>query len=162
MTNKYEKNLGWLPINNSSHLNNHLNYLCRTDSEQKWTNELTGGNVYIFQTPSGSLKLATANDADERKIFKDLVKGRIKKEAAARGLTLGDFSTKLKQLRSDYMDENACSFTQTIKADTLELLRAVSESVSGFQLVCAVVHVDQEDCYLHLHVLYFEKDANKT
>ena len=79
MANKYEKNLGWLPINNSSHLNNHLNYLCRTDSDQKWTNELTSGNVYIFQTPSGSLKIATANDADERKIFKDLVKTRIKK-----------------------------------------------------------------------------------
>ena len=75
---------------------------------------------------------------------------------------MGDFSKELKQLRSDYMDGEAYTFTQTVKAHTLELIRAVSESVSGFQLLCAVVHVDQEDCYLHLHILYFEKNSNKT
>lgn len=153
--NKYDENLQVFPINDKQHLNNHLNYLFRTDAGQKWTNELTNGNAYIIKEPySDKIEILFADTIDGRRAFKALVQSRIKWRAEDKGKTVDEFISELCQTRVDYKDNTVFSFTDRVEADTLDLLNDVAESTKGFDLICLVVHTDQKENYVHTHMLF--------
>lgn len=154
---KYDTNLGIAPITDASHLNHHLNYLCRMDKQQKWTNELTKNNVYIFHSPRTSeLAFSVAKDEEERKIFKAFVLKEIRRSADAKGLSWEQFAVTLRQIRSDYLDKETFGFTLDVQEDTKALIAALYEDIPGFHMICAVIHVDQKENWVHIHFLYFE------
>lgn len=65
---------------NGSHFNNHLNYLFRTDSAQKWTNEYTPYNeCYTMTKPDdiGAFRLGLKDRKDIKNIFFDQLKKNV-------------------------------------------------------------------------------------
>lgn len=154
--NKYDFDLKVLPINDLSRLDNHLNYLCRTDARQKWTNELTGGNIYFYRATSGGFQFSAIEGREEREKFKRYVMYNIQRDAALRGLSEKEFVHCLKQGRSDYRDEAVYEYTEAVHDDTVELIKRLQREIDGFRLVCGVVHTDQKQDYVHIHLLYFE------
>lgn len=153
--NRYDENLQSLPINDKIHLYNHLNYLFRTDAGQKWTNELTDSNTYMFYLPSHEkFNFEYVRSLEERTEFKKAMLQRIKTIAEEKGKTIDRYAKKLSQLRVDYLDNAVFSITDAVKKDTVELLANIKESYSGFTPVCSVIHTDQKENHVHLHVLY--------
>lgn len=156
--NKYDKKINVLGINDVSHLNNHLNYLFRTDNNQTWTNELTSRNVYIFYEDSveNPYDFFTVNKKEERVNLKKYVLDSIKETAQVYGCDLEEYIANLRQIRLDYLDYNSYCFNDIMKNDTKNLLDELHNDNPNFEFFCAVVHVDQKKNYLHLHVLYHE------
>lgn len=157
-TNRYQLNLNYCGIEDKRHLNNHLNYLFRTDAGQKWTNELTSQNAYAFCFPSDpGFKLEFARDAKERRRFKDDLSKTIENMAKAEGSTKDEFSRLIMQIRTDYLEPNVVGFTKNVEEDTVELLSMLERDNDAMRLICAVVHVDQKENYVHIHLLYCGK-----
>ena len=153
--NKYDIDLQVLLINDEWHLENHLNYLFRTDKGQKWTNELTPGNAYIIKEPCGDgFEWVATDTLDERQELKRLVQSRIRWRAEDRGVSVKEYVPALSQTRVDYRDSGVYSFTDEVQADTEELLQDVTENTEGFDLICLVVHVDQKENFVHTHMLF--------
>ena len=153
--NRYNENLQRLPINDKVHLYNHLNYLFRTDAGQKWTNELTDNNAYMFYLPSHEkFKFEYVRSLEERTEFKKAMIQRIKTIAEAKGKTIDKYAKKLLQLRVDYLDNAVFGITDAVKKDTSELLANIKADNPGFTPICSVIHADQKENYVHLHVLY--------
>lgn len=153
--NKYDTNLPSLPINDKIHLYNHLNYLCRTDSGQRWTNELTNDNPYMFYLPSHEkFQFFFANNLEERIKIKEHILEKIKNLAETKGLKLDKFAKKLQQIRVDYLDSTVYGFNDAVKSDTVEFLNELAKHNPKFNLICSVIHTDQKENYVHIHFLY--------
>lgn len=155
--NQYEKQLQLFPINDQTHLSHHLNYLFRTDSQQKWTNQFTDGNVYISIDENRVIHLDAADSKEKREEMKARARAEIRKRAKARGVNAESFAKELKMSRLDYLDNAVFSFTERVKADTVELLQSICSSGFGLDLIYAVVHIDQTRNYVHLHLLFCDR-----
>lgn len=154
-SNKYNKNLKVLPINDLSHLKNHLHYLFRTDIEQKWTNELTPNNICIYNCyPEGNFEFIYADNLKGRKMLRNITESRIKRLAAIKKKTIASLAHELYQIRADYMSSTTFAFDEGVETDTVDLLKDIPRSIKGFQLICAVVHTDQKENYVHIHLLF--------
>lgn len=139
-----------LQFKDAAHIINHLNYLCRCDKAQRWTNGITKGNFVIY----------SENEENKGKI---LYFNKTPNELAAQAKkikekidAIQDFPIKGRMLRIELLT-NDKRFTQKDVDFGRKLFEAmvVAEEITP---VCVVGHQDQEDCFLHWHMVY----ANNT
>lgn len=161
--NMYDSNLNILQINGSKHLNNYLNYLCRTDADQKWTDPSTFHNLYIVcdRNDKNKFKQTLAINSRQREVIKNYIADTIRIKAKEKQMKYNEFVDKLLQTRLDYLDENVYEITETVKSDTLDVIKDLYKTTPGFEMICAVVHEDQHNNYVHLHILFYLNNTTK-
>lgn len=157
----FKKEYNLLPFKNKRHLQHHLNYLFRTDGQQKWTNELTKRNMYIIEHKIYNF----GPEKDLWILFKNGLEKSIKSEEA-------DWS-KMYMCRIECPDSKIFHFNEKMLNEMIEILDEVEAKADneGLKFLCAVTHEDQKNNYVHFHMLFcnrkpydFEKEevADKT
>ena len=136
---------GGLPFSDASHLANHLNYLFRTDKNQKWTNELTNQNIVcIF-------------DGDATPIpFSDDLNSRKKVMERAKALCKNHDIGLLQMMRCEYADNNIYVFDDGMYDDLVNIIKTMRDA-NGITLLLLVTHCDQKQLYTHFHIVYENK-----
>lgn len=152
--NYYDSNIKLLPFNNLSHFKNHLNYLFRTDANQLWTNGKTDENVYIFRDLE-NYEFTFANGLHKRDEYRRSIYETVKLNAKQDNRTIEKELEKIVMCRLDFFDSNVYLYDERIHFCTEQVLCDMEKNISGFHFICGVIHVDQIENYLHLHVLCY-------
>ena len=124
-----------------SHLQNHINYLCRTDAGQKWTNRYTEGNLVIV----GESVSAVGKNLKERKETAKTVRNIIR-----------DNEAHYDELRMCCVERQAYSGDGSLSVgDVIDAVQYLAGALEerGMRILFAVVHLDQGDPHIHL-VIY--------
>lgn len=135
-----------LRFKDAAHVRNHLNYLFRCDKAQRWTNHSSKGNFAIyFESNINKGKIIFFDKTlNELSGYAKFLRERINKEK--------DFLKRGRMLRIELMDE-AKRFNEANVEFGKQLYEAmvVADKISP---ICVVGHQDQEDYYLHWHLVY--------
>lgn len=148
---------GDLPFSDIRHLENHINYLCRTDKMQKWTNELTAQNCAVIW--------------DERKEYQSFgfvfdkredIAGQIRKICSDNHVyDNAEIFCNLRMLRGEYLNDKIFRFDLKMLTDIKEIMTELS-GIDGITVLCAVTHMDQQDCYVHFHMLLLNENGEDS
>ena len=146
-----------LRFNDAAHIKNHLNYLFRCDKAQRWTNHITKGNFAIYSESDISKgKIAFFNKTlNELSAQAQFIEKKIKDEK--------NFLKNARMLRIELIDDS-----MRFKESDIEFGRMLYEAMvvsEGIIPICVVGHQDQEQNYLHWHMLYInntEKDFGQS
>ena len=135
-----------LRFNNAAHVRNHLKYLFRCDKAQKWTNHITSGNFAIYaESESNKGKIIFFNKTlNELSAQAQIINEKIKVKE--------NFLEKGRMLRIELIDE-----ATRFKEDDIKFGRMLYEAMvvsKNIEPICVVGHQDQEDYYLHWHLVY--------
>ena len=136
-------NLTLLPFNGWPHLQNHLSYLFRTDSKQKWTNCRTKKNLIII----GESVHTIGRNMEERKAMAKVARSLIREQKA--------YYTHLYMCCIECLDESAYSYDAALIDEVLEVMQEMDVELGkdGMWILFAVTHEDQENLHFHL-VIY--------
>ena len=131
-----------LPFYGWPHLQNHINYLFRTDAKQKWTNCYSVGNLLII----GDSVYLIGKTLEERK----------KTAKVARDI--------IRRLKADYSAWHMCCVERlggetysrdgSLVEDVIKAVQELDEELEKdyMKILFAVVHVDQRDPHFHVVV----------
>ena len=139
-----------LEFSNAFHLSNHLNYLFRTDSKQKWTNDYTRYNLVKYVYYNSGFKRFEEKISD-----REQQRNRVKEY----------FDKKKINYKEIYMCLISCSdhtidyYNKEIISEICEIQRIAEQEAEnmGLEVVTIVCHVDQQDMPLHIHFLFCKK-----
>lgn len=134
-------------FNNNNHIYNHLNYLFRTDSSQKWTNELSKYNCFIDWTGDEIKLYDLPEDLKERVILKNQMKDYIVNKLAAENLTVNH----LKMIRFETDTENFDN--KTFIDAVIDIMNSIEE-FEKIVPIMAMTHIDQEELSPHFHIIF--------
>lgn len=133
-------------FDNYPHLHGHLNYLFRTDRQQKWTNEDTADNILVFMDGDNFAMQTCPEDLDERKA--------IKKKVA-------DYLIKLGYANSRYYyveaDDHNLSWNSAMLDEMISILEYLKAVRPDLEMVLAVAHNDQPEIGCHFHIVFTVK-----
>ena len=132
---------GALSFNDENHLNNHLNYLFRTDKAQKWTNEYTEENELFTFNKEGKLESDLLDDPKERQMLKDGFFEALKTYPL----------DKLRTVRMECKNDEY-SFTEDMYT---AMIIPMMDLHKIFPVILFVTHVDQLDNYCHYHAIIY-------
>ena len=130
-----------LPFSDERHLQNHINYLFRTDSRQKWTNCYTDRNLIIM----GNTVYTTGKTLEKRKHTAAIVRNYIR------------------HLKVDYkhlymsciecLDRDQDSYNDILITDVMNIMHDLDKELKmeDMRIIFAVTHEDQDN--LHFHVI---------
>lgn len=134
-----------LRFKDAAHITNHFNYLFRCDKAQRWTNAITKGNFAIYAESEDKGKIAffnkTLNELSEQA---QAIKEKMKNE--------NDYLQRARMLRVELIDK-----ANRFNEDNIKFGRMLYEAMvvsEGITPICVVGHQDQEDNYLHWHMVY--------
>ena len=134
-----------IQFNNSAHLINFLNYLYRTDKQQKWTNELTCDNYEYF---SNGTKKKFDRDYKTRHNYKLDVHRNIAKKVGAQNVTL---------IKAKYFQSYIIYFDEEPKMSLLDYSQVLANMVyqnrkknDDWIVDVVVSHFDQGQPHLHI------------
>jgi len=141
-----------LRFKDAAHIRNHLYYLFRCDKAQRWTNHSSKGNFAIyFESDINKGKIIFFDKTlNELSGIAELLRERIDKES--------DFLKRGRMLRIELMDE-----TRRFNEANVEFGKQLYEAMvvaDKISPICVVGHQDQEDYYLHWHLVY-ANDSDK-
>ena len=131
-------------INDDLHFTNHINYLCRTDEKQKWTNGATKYNgAFLFDYNHEYLAHYKFDSIENI----NKVRNEISKFSSV-------YDVKdLRMLRLSWEHEdNEVSLNQ-MPRDISQLIMVFAKC-PFIEPIAIVVHLDQNDHYPHCHFLY--------
>ena len=142
------KKIEILTFKNESHVNNHLNYLFRTDRGQKWTNQYTDGNMIIF----GDERYLIGDSFDRRHAAKKVIQEFIQK----RGL---DYN-HMYMCRIECPDSKVFFFNEAILEEVTDIMRGLNEELAreNKRIMLGITHEDQIREYMHFHLLIYDID----
>lgn len=127
-------------FNDLKHLSNHLNYLFRVDSSQKWTNEESKKNKAILYYPGYRPSLVNWCPLEERKRIKSRVYTLLKSE--------------LEELRYVRIECDNPNIYHWNKEMFREMLNRISDMEKhGYEIFVAQIHDDQPDLWCHFHLI---------
>ena len=131
---------------NGSHFNNHLNYLFRTDSAQKWTNEYTPYNeCYTMTKPDdiGAFQLGLKDRKDIKNIFFDQWKKNV---------------NQLFFARVECPDDDIFEWNEEMYQEMQSILYDLLNK--NYYPILYVIHNDQPREFCHFHILlgYIDSD----
>ena len=133
---------GALSFNDEAHLNNHLNYLFRTDKGQKWTNEYTKDNELYTFDENGEIQLFPLSTPEKRQGLKEIFSKFI-----------SNFSLEhLRMVRFVWAEEDVYDFTDEMY-DSMIIPMVDMHKV--FPVLLFITHVDQLDCGCHYHAIIY-------
>ena len=126
-------------FSNKSHLSAHLNYLFRTDKDQKWTNEYTDNNQLFTFTEEGGVECDPLDSPEERKKFRDMFYEYLSEIPL----------DKLRMVRMECTDDSYYFDDEMYK----DMFRTMINIHQVFPVLLMVTHVDQTDNYCHYHAI---------
>lgn len=145
-----------LLFNNRGHLVNHLNYLFRSDQNQKWTNIYTSDCSFSFYAPNGWITKSLSSDLEIRMNWKQSLYNMLIYQLgqdAYSHLVMG--VTYLYNMKNKPVHINASSI--------LELTRVFSQETlyefENLQPLLYICHADQGEA-THIHRLYLNKEQS--
>ena len=142
-------NVAFFKFNNKNHLINHLNYLFRTDSDQKWTNQNTKDNyLIVFDLNGNEEKYDTYLPDDDSK------RNNIKKELLEELENIDLKKLRFSRIECPYDD--VYWDTDGVYEEALVIMKALQSSMiddQSFHLILFITHVDQYKNYTHFHIL---------
>lgn len=129
-----------LPFNGWSHLQNHLNYLYRVDSRQKWTNSRTKKNLVIV----GKTVHAIGRTLEERKAMAKMARSIIRQQGA--------YYTQLYMCCVECLYEDIDFFDAALIDEVMEIMQEMDRELEkeNMRILFAVTHEDQENLHFHL------------
>lgn len=141
-------------INDLGHKAHFINYLFRTDKDQKWTNELTKYNIYFMPDEDQKWRIFTPQTDEERMNVKKIISSRLNQ------------GYKTSKMRNDVCE----IYNDTgIPDDKLEevFMACIEEMHEVWKeenpkdkfiekTICFVMHCDQEERGLHIHRFYIQ------
>lgn len=146
------------------HLYNFLNYLYRTDTSQKWTNEKTRMNAdFWYPETAATLKRGTKEeeiklnlierfqDIEHRQLLHDLSLDKLKQRYGTSNLTSNKAA---KYARAFVIDTDTEIISAKTWGNLVKTLHPILES-HRLTLMSAVTHIDQG--IPHLHGLYLRQ-----
>lgn len=155
---------GDFEFHNCRHLYNFLNYLYRTDTSQKWTNEKTRMNAdFWYPETAATLKRGTKEeeiklnlierfqDIEHRQLLHDLSLDKLKQRYGTSNLTS---SKAAKYARAFVIDTDTEIISAKTWGNLVKTLHPILES-HRLTLMSAVTHIDQG--IPHLHGLYLRQ-----
>ena len=128
-------------FNDDHHVKAHIRYLFRTDGDQKWTNDLTQNDIFFLD---GEMWKFPQEFEDRKKIEKVILE-KIK------NVNYED----LMMVRLNYFHDDVWHINDDFMRLAIDLLNDI-ENENNIKLICAVIHEDQEDTFIHLHLLLQE------
>lgn len=143
-------------FNNKEHIEDFLNYLFRTDKQQKWTNELTINNLFMIKV-KGELRIIN---------FPSSIEDRLKiKEMLHRLLLKKLENNPLESFKNDiiYIDvhdkETGDNYEHLLNPEqTKSILSNVVEVEKDSEgNLFFVAHLDQKENVYHMHTVYIEQ-----
>lgn len=140
-------------FSDGKHLQNHVNYLCRTDRLQKWTNELTEINIaWIFDDGDTVVPFGNTFNSRER------LSVRIMKLCGKYNVL--DNVRNLRMVRAEYKNSDIYFFDDTMLSDLTEIIVKMM-NVKGIIPITVVTHCDQKQNYTHFHMLYINNTSKE-
>ena len=127
-----------------SHYQNHVNYLFRSDTGQKWTNRYTASNLMIF----GGSAYAIGEGLEERQKTAKVARKMIRDIRA----DYGDL-----RMCCIYLDEEAYSSGAEVVEDVIGAMQDMDEGFkeNGMRILFGVIHTDQDSLHVHLVIWKF-------
>ena len=126
------------------HWQHHVNYLCRTDPGQKWTNRGTQNNLLIV----GKSAYVIGKDLEERQETAKAVRKMVR-----------DIKADYSDLRMCciYLDEETYSSGAEVVEDVIGAMQDMDEGFkeNGMRILFGVIHTDQDSLHVHLVVWKF-------
>lgn len=144
-----------MDTNDLHHFKSNVNYLFRTDRNQKWTSEATRYNFFlIFDDEGRSTKklMLMSDDFDDRELLSERVRSLLE---IYNGKKVTDDSVILKSLKmvlGEYPEVPFALFDERMIMDVDEIADALLKTEKLYP-VCIVAHNDQPKSYLHIHIL---------
>ena len=137
------KDLALLPFNGWPHLQNHINYLFRVDTRQKWTNPRTKKNLVIVRETVNNI----GRTIEERKTMAKMARSIIKQQGA--------YYTQLYMCCVECLYEDIDSYDAALIDEVMEIMQEMDKELAkdGMRILFAVTHEDQENLHFHL-VIY--------
>ena len=140
-------NITLQPFTNAAHLQNHLNYLFRTDKRQKWTNKYSDTNLVIMD----DMVYSAGRNIEERKKAQNMARKIIREH--------GVNYDRLYMCRIECPDNAVYFFDKQLLDEAVYIIRELAKDLKsdGLKILFAVTHNDQTDVYLHFHLLICEE-----
>lgn len=146
-----------LDFANPEHLENHIKYLCRTDTAQKWTNELTAYNVAVIWENEKEFTLF-GHIFDTRKRIAEQIREICRKNHVYDNDVV---FRNLRMLRGEYVNDRIFRFNTKMLTDMKDILFEISQ-IKGVTVLCAVTHIDQKNNFVHFHVLLINENSENA
>lgn len=128
-------------FSNKSHLSAHLNYLFRTDKDQKWTNEYTDNNILFTFTEEGKVDHDLLDSPEKRKELRDMFYEYLSEIPL----------DQLRMVRMECTDDSDYFDDEMFK----DMFKTMMNMHQVFPVLLFVIHVDQPDNYCHYHAIIY-------
>ena len=153
----FDENYQLLPFNDDRHLDNHLNYLLRTDYKQKWTNEITETNLIFCLSKNVDgikvVRIEQCGDLENRKSWKKKIINTFRHNQ----LNYQRVFMCLKECLSDEIEWNEAIVNDMKKFLEQTFLNFHSSNETLYPLI-AVSHFDQTQDICHFHILFISPE----
>lgn len=126
-----------------SHVENHFNYLFRTDKKQKWTNEDSKYNAFGLPSKDCLTLYGMPEDLKERTEIKDDIKDMI--------IPFG--YENLYMARVECTNPDIYYWNKDMILEMKELVADIEKTVQDYILLLVVIHDDQPQNYTHFHMV---------
>lgn len=128
-------------FSNHTHFKNFVNYLMRTDSEQKWTNEYTELNAMVLKDDGIFKAQIATNELLKRKQMGGEINKIVDEKGFSKNLQREIFYFNLEGIN------NILEFVESF-------VNQIESTIKKQESLCYVLHVDQEE--FHIHRVFFK------
>ncbi|MCI9545769.1 MAG: hypothetical protein HFH60_03630 [Lachnospiraceae bacterium] len=144
----FSDNIQLLNFTGDSHVENHLNYLFRTDKKQKWTNKDTKYNAFSTPTKESFDLYGFSENLEERNLVKDIFKSKM----------LPSNYKNLYMTRIECTNPDIYYWNKEMVNEMKELVSDIMETQEDYIVLLVVIHDDQPENYTHFHMLLLGKE----
>lgn len=130
-----------------SHVENHFNYLFRTDKKQKWTNNDTKYNAFGLPSKDGLTLYGIPEDLKERTEIKNDIENMI--------MPFG--YENLYMARVECTNPEIYYWNKDMISEMKELVADIKKTVLDYSILLVIIHDDQPQNYTHFHMLLLYK-----
>lgn len=133
---------GFFEFKDENHAKNHIQYLLRTEEDQRHTNEYTKENIVFLMDDMDAEQYFTFPEAlEDRKSFEKIYLGLVD-DVSFKNLAMG---------RYEWKDPDVYTFTDEMVHKVFAMGRRIEAGIGSVTL--AVAHLDQRENYVHVHFL---------
>ena len=152
---KYSIPSTMIKFNDMEHLNNHINYLFRTDKKQKWTTKSTKKNMCI-NFYNNAITFKNLGDMEACFEEKDDLFVLMNYLAETNNQSFEEFVEHLYMFRSDYLDNDAKYLTKKLLEESKTFVEYTLNKNGAYKPLVGMLHADQPENYLHLHIIFYK------
>lgn len=144
----FSDNIQLLNFTGESHVDNHFNYLFRTDKKQKWTNDDTKYDAFGLPWEKTFSLYSFPEDLKERTLIKDDVKNMIQPYGYE----------NLYMARVECRNPDIYYWNKEMLDEMKELVASIMNNYQDYIIFLVVIHDDQPENYTHFHMLLLGRE----